>query len=287
MRFRGLLAPGGANLSADDDLQAIWRTAGGQRFQNYRARFTVLDVPVVRRAWISHILQGETLGSTCPPPWRAWVEGRSYSPLLAPSTRVVRTPLEQLPSDRAGHLMLDAIHRHFSHRWTDFEACAVQIWRMIAPATGDAEVTRAVVDHGRDAIGVYELGPPTDRVPLDFVLEAKCYAKTTPVGVSDMSRLISRIRHRMFGVFVTTSFVNRQAYAEVREDGHPIVIISGRDIVDALRSKGYSDVSAVQAWLDTSFPIPTGQNDDAASTVDGQAAANAEAGSAARIDEHP
>jgi len=57
------------------------------------------------------------------------------------------------------------------------------------------------------------------------------------VGVRDMSRLISRIRHRMFGVFVTTSHFDRQAYDEVRTDGHPIILISSRDLVETLRSR--------------------------------------------------
>jgi hypothetical protein len=33
-------------------------------------------------------------------------------------------------------------------------------------------------------------------------------------GVREMSRLISRLRHRQFGVLVTTSYVDNQAYRE-------------------------------------------------------------------------
>jgi hypothetical protein len=91
---------------------------------------------------------------------------------------------------------------------------------------------------------------------LDFVLEAKCYGPDNSVGVKETSRLISRVRHRMFGVLVTTSYVHDQAYSEVREDQHPIVIICGRDIVDALRAKGYSTPAAVAAWLNSAFPAP-------------------------------
>jgi Restriction endonuclease len=40
------------------------------------------------------------------------------------------------------------------------------------------------------------------------------------VGVKELARLISRIKHREFGVLVTTSYVNEQAYREVRDDGH-------------------------------------------------------------------
>ncbi|MCY1140523.1 restriction endonuclease [Actinoplanes sp. Pm04-4] len=252
--FRGLLAPGADTLGADDDLQAIWRSTDGRRFQNYRAKFTVLNTPVVTRAWIEQILDGNPLGSECPEAWIEWVRGRAYDTLTAPATKVVRSRSEQMPDDAAGRMILSTIHQHFAGRWHDFEACAVELWRMLSPNTGATTVTRASRDYGRDAVGIYQLGPAADRVSLDFVLEAKCYAPDRSVGVEDTSRLISRIRHRMFGVLVTTASVHSQAYSEVREDQHPIVIICGRDIVDILRSKGYITPEAVAAWLNSAFP---------------------------------
>ena len=172
VRFRGLLAPAAASSSPDDDLQAIWRTKNGLRFQNYRARFTVLDVPTVSRAWI---LAGNVTGPSCPRPWRAWVDGRAYQALIADPTSVIRSREAQTPNDAVGRQMLQAIYDWFAARPHDFEACAVEPWRMIAPATGQAEVTPPKRDRGRDAIGQYMLGPAPDRVGLDFALEAKCY----------------------------------------------------------------------------------------------------------------
>ncbi len=67
VRFRGLLAPGSDRISGDDDLVAVWRTTQGHRFQNYRARFTVLDVSTVQRAWIDQIKVGESLGTDSRP----------------------------------------------------------------------------------------------------------------------------------------------------------------------------------------------------------------------------
>ena len=65
-----------------------------------------------------------------------------------------------------------------------------------------------------------------------------------------MSRLISRLQHRQFGVvMVTTSFVNKQAYQEVTDDGHPVLIVAGRDIADALTRSNYSDTRSVSNWL--------------------------------------
>jgi hypothetical protein len=75
-----------------------------------------------------------------------------------------------------------------------------------------------------------------------------------PVGVKELARLISRIRNRMFGVLVTTSYLHEQAYQEMKADGHPIVVITARDIVEILRAKGYGDVASVTSWLAREFP---------------------------------
>ena len=256
VRFRGLLAPGAETLSADDDLNAVWRSKHGRRFQNYRARFSVLNVAEVTRQWIDDLVAGipPVESHACPSAWREWVNGRVYDVLLAPSTAVIRSAAEQTPNDQLGREILGCIHAHFKERPTDFEKCAVDIWRLIAPATGTVDVTRPSRDGGRDAVGEYVLGPAADPVKIDFALEAKCYAPTTVVGVRDVSRLVSRLRHRNFGVFVTLSHFNTQIYDEVRQDGHPIALVCGRDVVEALRGKGYGDVAAVKAWLEVSFP---------------------------------
>ncbi len=37
---------------------------------------------------------------------------------------------------------------------------------------------------------------------------------------------------------MTTSYLAEQAYQEIREDGHPIVVIAGGDIVEVLSRVG-------------------------------------------------
>jgi hypothetical protein len=91
---------------------------------------------------------------------------------------------------------------------------------------------------------------------VDFALEAKCYALDSAVGVKETSRLISRLRHRQFGILVTTSFVHSQAYEEIVEDGHPVLIISGSDIVSILKRAGIRDEQAVRDWLASKFSLP-------------------------------
>ncbi|MEO3786882.1 restriction endonuclease [Actinocorallia sp. B10E7] len=255
VRFRGLLAPGGPTMMADDELVAIWRTTAGRRFQNYRARFTVLDEAKVSREWIQHLLNGgNSLEGGCPASWRTWVEGRAYASLLAPSTSVIRSREDQLPTSSVGKEMLEQIREFFRDREHDFEACAVAIWRMIAPSTGPVDITRPSRDGGRDAIGAYMLGPTANPIAVDFALEAKCYSGKNSVGVREVSRLISRLRHRNFGVLVTTSYFNTQVQEEIHEDKHPIALICGRDIIEVLRQQGHTTVESLLRWLEQSFP---------------------------------
>lgn len=248
--FRGLAVPGSQGASAADDLVAIWRSSQGQRFQNYRATFTVLNVSQVRRSWIERILADDPNGPEAPEAWLVWQRRGRYQALLAPTTHH-RTRLDQLPDPTDRQVILE-IYAHFADPH-GFEACAAAIWRFHSERV-EYTVTRPSRDGGRDAIGVLRVGPESDPVRLDFVLEAKCYDIGHAVGVRELARLISRIRNRMFGVLVTTSYLHEQAYQELKADGHPIVVIAARDIVDILRSKGYGDVVSVRAWLHREFP---------------------------------
>ena len=72
-QFRGLAAPGFPGLPPTSDLIALWKTSAGQRFQNYRATFTILNEPIIKRAWIDDLLDGNVLSDNCPASWRNWV----------------------------------------------------------------------------------------------------------------------------------------------------------------------------------------------------------------------
>jgi hypothetical protein len=111
-RFRGLLCPGSERLGAEEELVAVWRATAGVRFQNYRATFTVLGVPTVKRAWLNEIIAGNPLGTQCPDPWRTWVRDRTYTPLLAPPTVLIRTRAQQLPTHPDRHRLRHELPGH-------------------------------------------------------------------------------------------------------------------------------------------------------------------------------
>lgn len=261
VQFKGLAVPGYNALAATEDLVALWKSSKGQRFQNYRAAFTILDIPVVPRAWISDLAGGNAVSENAPINWKLWSSSGKRIPLTAEPTTVIRSIQEQTPDTPLKSAILEVVWNHFKDRPIAFEAFSARIFQMVDTRVIIDEITRASIDGGRDAIGRYRLGLLGDPVYAEFSLEAKCYRPPlggeTPntVGVKEVSRLISRIKHRQFGVLVTTSAVARQAYDEVREDRHPIIFISGRDIAEILISTGYNSVPSVAALLSQEFAV--------------------------------
>ncbi len=238
---------------------AVWKASDGQRFQNYRATFTVLDAGVISRAWINDLANGNANTPNAPGAWQAWVNTGRYRALAAEPTTVIRSADEQTPDTPIKREILEVVWEHFKATPFAFEAFAARVYQLTDTRVLIDEVTRGTIDGGRDAIGRYQLGLTGDPVYAEFSLEAKCYQPPlngqapNTVGVKEVSRLISRIRHRQFGVLVTTSLIARQAYEEVREDRHPIVFISGRDIAEILIANGYNTVERAKRLLQEEF----------------------------------
>lgn len=255
VRFLGLAVPGAQSLGPNDDLVAIWRSGdGNQRFQNYRAIFTVLDVPIVSQYWLNDIRKGNIASSKyAPRPWIEWLASRKYRPLFAPHSLETRTKEQQMPDNKSGKAILEAVYNRFKKDPYGFEACALEIARLMMPDIRDAELTRPWRDGGRDAVGNYHIGTGVSSIQVDFAMEAKCYEPAGQgVGVKELSRLIARLRHRQFGILVTTSYLASQAYGELKEDGHPVVVICGADIAELLKTK-IGDRNQVEKWLDSFF----------------------------------
>lgn len=257
VEFLGLVVPGTPDLNASEDLVAVWHTNAERRFQNYRARFTVLDAGLISRRWIDDIINGYNPLIHAPPAWKLWVETGQYRALRSNRSLPWRSKVEQQPDDDEGRNLINTIYAHFSPEPHRFEHFAARLAELLLPGAHDIDVTKPSRDGGRDAIGKLRIGRGSSSISVDFALEAKCYSPANSVGVREMSRLISRLRHRQFGVLVTTSHVDQQAYREIKEDEHPIVVVAARDIVDLLRANGRADAKTIKGWLDLEFPIGT------------------------------
>lgn len=259
VKFLGLAAPGNPKISPDKDLVAFWRTMDGNRFQNYEAYFTVLNTGTVpiSRAWLNALINDhENSLQYAPGVWKKFVKnGRNgIEALTAPKILKIPTKYDQLQSDDEGMKCLDTIRKHYLMDLNypqGFEACATSIISKMDGNFVDFSLTRPWRDGGRDAIGYYSIktgGKVNHPLKIDCALEAKCYSKDNAVGVKQMSRLISRIRYRQFGILITTSYVDSQAYREVVEDGHPVLIVTASDIAGILRSNSINSSNVVE-WL--------------------------------------
>jgi len=261
VQFKGIAAPGFRGVPATSDLVAVWKSTEKHRFQNYRAIFTILDEPTISRAWLKDLADGHPMSSNAPKAWASFIGAGVYKALTAAPTTIIRTTSAQLPKTLTRIEILQHVWLHFKDSPFAFEAFAARLFQMQDPRVIVDELTRPTADGGRDAIGRYRLGLRDDPVYAEFSLEAKCYSpglyNSTPstVGVKEVSRLISRIKHREFGVLVTTSVVARQAYEEVRGDRHPLIFICGKDIADILVSNGFNSIQGVRDLLDGEFPL--------------------------------
>lgn len=255
VQFLGLAAPGNPRISPDKDLVAFWRTMDNNRFQNYEAYFTILDTnKPVSRKWLEALIYDHNNSlQYAPDVWKKFVtQGRQgITPLIAKKISKVPSKYDQLQSDIEGRQCLKQIRDHYADNAFGFEMCAKEILGKMDERFQDFSLTRPWRDGGRDALGYYVIGnvsKANHSLRIDCAMEAKCYKENHSVGVREMSRLISRIRYRQFGVLVTTSYVHEQAYKEIVEDGHPILVVSAADIASILRRNGITS-NDVNDWL--------------------------------------
>lgn len=267
VKFSGLLVPGYKDINQKEWLTAIWakRNEGG-RFQNYKAMFTVLDISSGCEAnkdnasidlrWLEDLKNGNGYESIYAPiAWKKWISKGVYKPLTVNLDSRIRSKEEQLPNQQNHMNMLNYIHDYFIDKPSYFESFAIAITMLADNNIINCENTRPTKDGGRDGIGEYRImNKLSQSLKTTFAVEAKCYDVNNSVGVKETSRLISRIRHRQFGVFVTTSFVDKQAYKEIIEDEQPIAILSGIDIIDILLQNQITDIELLKEYLEKYFP---------------------------------
>lgn len=73
VRFHGVAAPGATDVPETEDLVATWQTKGNERFQNYRAIFSLLELPTAPRPWINDLVAGIADTPEAPGAWLNWV----------------------------------------------------------------------------------------------------------------------------------------------------------------------------------------------------------------------
>ena len=272
VKFLGLAVPGIEGRPKKDWLVAVWGcNRNGDRFQNYKSFFTVLDTSSgcvlekgagINLAWINDIKVGKAYESPYAPfVWKKYIDSQKTDALSGIGDKFVKTKEQQLPSDKLQYKMLLYLQKYFIDLdgGYSFEQFACNLTRYIDPAVDEnINTTRPWKDGGFDAVGRYKIFTKVENVVyVDFYLQAKCYnPETTSVRTGDTARLIARIKNRQFGIMFTTSYVADQAYKEILEDGHPIVIINGRNIIEYIYNElEIRSVERLEEWLKSNYTI--------------------------------
>lgn len=268
VKFLGLAVPGIKGKPNKDWLTAVWGcNKNGDRFQNYKAYFTILNTSTgseyqngfgINLAWINDIEVGEAYNSIhAPIEWKKYILKENYSVLVSKKEKFVKTKEEQLPDDCNKMKMLKFLQQYFysKDRGYSFEKFAADLTQYMDDSVVDINVTRPYKDGGLDAEGRYRIFKNAENtVYVEFYLQAKCYAPANGVVVSDTARLISRIKNRQFGIMFTTSYVAKQAYEEILKDGHPIVIINGKNIIEYIFNElEIRTISELEKWLTNNY----------------------------------
>lgn len=249
MKFLGIAAPGGQGISSVDDLVAVWKIKDKKRFQNYRAIFTILNEGEISKLWLEDLVDGVKPHKSkyAPASWSYWVKTGIYNAMECKSEINPRAKFDQLPTSADEIRILEYLFNNLSDR--EFEYAAAEIVRLLDPAFKDLFVTQASKDGGRDVIGKYYLGHAGHQIRLSAYIEAKKWKAASSIGVKPMMRLISRLKHRDIGVFITTSFFDQQIQKELIEDGHPVMLISGGDISRIIIKSELSSPNVLQFWV--------------------------------------
>jgi len=252
VRFLGLAVPGDDRLTKEEQLISVWSQKNGCRYQNYKSVFSILDVSAIDRKWLIDLKNSIKDSKYAPKVWLDWQKTGRCKHLVTNKVVQYRKKEEQIPKKEADLKMIQEIYNYFDDAY-EFEKCAAKIAQMMDRNIVSYDLTRTRRDGGRDAIGKYRIGVDKSNIQVEFALEAKRYGIENGVGVKETSRLISRLKHREFGILITTSYVDIQTYKEIVEDGHPIVIISAIDIVDILKKSGIKTKEDVKKWLESNF----------------------------------
>lgn len=249
MKFLGVVAPGAEGLTASDDLVSVWRIKDRSRFTNKKARMTVLQAPKVCRGWLVDMVSGVPSyeSAHCPHAWKRWVRTGFYDALEAQRPRIPRERKHQLPLDAFEHEILRTLFEELDDR--EFEYAAAELVKLMDERFIELEVTPRSRDGGRDVIGHYRVGHDQHQLRLSVFVEAKRWDPKHGVGVKPVARLISRIKHRDLGVFITTSYFDAQVQRELIDDKHPVLLVSGGDIARLLALKGISR-GQLKEWVD-------------------------------------
>lgn len=231
------------------NVETTWFEDVGRPVKNYRFELTILDAEeinvewLLNRATVSYL--NELNNELAPNAWNSFLIGRIDK--LKLFKKEILTREDQLPQESSnGAEILSSIS---NLKPVEFEAVLVELLKSLPHINHNITRTRLVRDGGFDFFGKFNLPFPFNYT-IEFLGEAKRYARTNPIGPGMISRLVARLARGQYGLFVTTSYYTKQAQEEVLEDGYPVRLYNGLDIINFLRELKLIEGNSIKvSWL--------------------------------------
>jgi len=237
-------------LCAMTDLKYSWFEENGKPVKNLRVELTLLDTDEVNISWLhsrAKCSDFKILNESAPKIWRNYVSGKIQK--LEIHRQKLLKKDKQLPEENSNDGQI--LNQLVSLKPVDFETVVVEIFKQLPHVTHNITKTRHVKDEGFDFYGEFSIPYPL-AYKIDFLGEVKRYKRNNGVGPELISRLVARLGRGQFGIFVTTSYYTEQAQREVLEDGYPVRLYSGIDLINFLRElRLLTNNSIKQEWLQT------------------------------------
>jgi hypothetical protein len=216
-----------------DKLELTWFEDHGKPVRNFRAILTILDIDEVSIDWLhqrANCKDVKVLNEKSPTIWKEYLSGNTRRLDIWKSE--IKPKSQQLPPE--GSPDSDILHELTQLSSIQFEALAVAVFRQLKTVAHSITRTRPTSDGGFDFYGHFILPYPLF-YKIDFLGEAKKWTRANAVGAKDVSRLVARLARGQYGIFVTTSYYSRQAQKEVLDDGYPVKLLSGIDLIQMMK----------------------------------------------------
>jgi HJR/Mrr/RecB family endonuclease len=229
-------------------LEMTWYEDKGKLIKNYRSELIILDEEEVSVAWLNERVNCKIhseINKLSPPIWRDYVKGRTKK--IEVFKKEIKSTEEQLPKENTDDAKILKSLTDLTP--TQFEAVFVELFKEMPHIHHNILRTRAVKDGGFDFIGEFTIPFPL-KYKIEFLGEAKKYGKRNSVSPEMVSRLVARLGRGQYGIFVTTSYYTKQAQTEVLEDGYPVKLYSGIDLINFFREQRLIDNGEIKkGWL--------------------------------------
>ncbi|WP_335965419.1 restriction endonuclease [Galbibacter sp. PAP.153] len=242
VKFNGLCVLSGLELT--------WFEDKGNPVKNYRCELTILDTETVDVKWLHQRVEcsdSTKLNTNAPKAWIDYVKGNIRK--LDVWSKSISSKEEQLPPEPSKEAIL--LERLTNLTPTQFEAVVVDLFRNLPHVNHKIVRTRPTADGGFDFFGQFTIPHPV-KYEIEFLGEAKKFARNNAVQPKHVSRLVARLNRGQFGLFVTTSYYTKQTQKEVLEDGYPVKLFSGNDLVNILYELRLVENDSIkESWLET------------------------------------